>query len=597
MIPSAVTPGTVTVILRASRGVRDIDHGGDEMSKLATGRAATVRRGVLGIAATAAMLGLLATGCGTAEDASSGSSALPRGNEGVQESDETPVTGGKLAYGLSAETNGWNPASSQWASSGHEVARTIFDTLSAYDDESVIQPNLAESFVPNDDFTEWTITIRPGVTLHNGKSVDGETVKRNQEYLMASQLTGAAYEPVESFSLDPSNDLAFIAHMKRPWVNYPYALATQIGVVADNDWLESGNTDKPIGTGPFSLENWVSGSTLSVKKNPNYWRDGLPYLDEVEFKVVVDASSRSAALRTGSLDIIQSASATELNLFKQDVADGQDYQIFEATSGETSEVFVQTNGMAPPFDDVDARRALSYATDKQAYIDVVAGGRYEEANGPFPPSSPWYIETDYPQYDPVKAQELVDKVKAAHGGTFAFELVGPPTPEAAAGMQFLQQQWNQFGMDVTIPQVEQSQLIVKVLTGAYQATLWTQFDSPHPLGDSVWWHPNSAPDIPGFALNFARNRDDRIGTALDAAREATDPAAEKSLYQDVQTYLAEDNPYIWLYHTQLAIVAQPNVVNVVNYELPPNAQGETHKGLAIQFGSHPLYQVWLRPPA
>ena len=66
----------------------------------------------------------------------------------MQESDETPVAGGKIAYGLAAETNGWNPSASQWASSGHEVARTIFDTLSAYDIDSKIQPNLASRSRP-----------------------------------------------------------------------------------------------------------------------------------------------------------------------------------------------------------------------------------------------------------------------------------------------------------------------------------------------------------------------------------------------------------------------------------------------------------------
>jgi peptide/nickel transport system substrate-binding protein len=539
-------------------------------------------------------LGLLASGCGTSEQATS-SIPLERSNEGVQESDETPIAGGKIAYGLAAETNGWNPSASQWASSGHEVARSIFDTLSAYDVDSKIQPNLARAFTPNADFTQWTISIRPGIQLHSGKPVTAETVKANQEFLMASTLTGAAYEPVESFSVDPTNDLDVIVKMKRPWVNYPYALATQIGVVADQEWLSSGNSDKPIGSGPFSFVSWTPGDNLVVKKNASYWREGLPYLDQVEFKIVVDDTSRSASLRTGDLDIMQTGSATELALFKEDVAGGAEYQIFEANAGETSEVLVQTNGMKAPFDDIDARRALSYATDKQAYIDTVAGGRYEPANGPFSPSSPWYIETDYPQYDPVKAQELVDKVKAANGGTFAFELVGPPTPDAANSMQYLQQQWKQFGIDVSITTIEQAPLIVKILTGDYQATMWTQFDSPHPLGDSIWWHPNTAKPIPEFALNFARNKDERIGDALDAAREEPDPAKERELYQDVQEYLAEDNPYIWLYHTQLSIVAQPNVVNVVNYELPPNEQGEQLKGLPIQFGSHPLYQVWLRP--
>ena len=171
-----------------------------------------------------------------------------------------------------------------------------------------------------------------------------------------------------------------------------------------------------------------------VKKNPNYWREGLPYLDEVDFKIVVDDTSRSASLRTGDLDIMQTGSATELALFKEDVANtGADFQIFEATEGETSEAFVQTNGMKAPFDDIDARRALSYATDKEAYIEIVAGGRYEAANGPFSPSSPWYVETDYPQYDPAKAQELVDKVKAKNGGDLRLRARRPPDARRGQG--------------------------------------------------------------------------------------------------------------------------------------------------------------------
>ena len=97
-------------------------------------------------------------------------------------------------------------------------------------------------------------------------------------------------------------------------------------------------------------------------------------------------------------------------------------------------------------------------------------------------------------------------------------------------------------------------------------------------------------------LRPQQGRAHRRGPRRAPARNRIRPRRSE-LYQDVQRYLAEDNPYIWLYHTQLAIVAQPNVVNVVNYELPPNAEGEELKGLPIQFGSHPLYQVWLRPTA
>lgn len=550
------------------------------------------RRGaIVRMTAGLLLLALIAVGCKSGDSGDTADTTPKGGNAGVVENTETPQPGGKIIYGLAAETNGWNPSASQWAPSGLEVAHSIFDTLSAYDSQSIIQPNLAAKFTHDDAYTTWTITLRPGITLHNGKPVTASVIKDNQEFLKQSTLTGSAYKPVDSFTTD--GDLNVVVHMNEPWVNYPYALATQIGVVSDPDWLRSGDSAHPVGTGPFVFTSWTPEKELVVKKNPKYWQQGLPYLDEVDFRVLPDDDSRAASLENGTIDIMQTTSAIQIVKFKKLGEEGS-FQVFNQTSGETSEVMIQLNGMKAPFDDIDARRALAYATDKKDFIDKTAEGLYEPANGPFPPSSPWYTATDYPQYDPAKAKELVDKYKAAHGGQFKFEVIGPPIPSVAQGLQLLQSQWAAVGMDVNINTVEQAPLIVKVLTGDYQATEWQQFDSPHPLGDSIWWHPDTAKPIPEFALNFARNKDDRIGKALDDGRRTTDKAQELADYQQVQKLLAEDVPYIWLYHSQISIVASNKLVNVVNYKLPPNENGEQHKGIEIQGGAAPLFQVWIR---
>jgi peptide/nickel transport system substrate-binding protein len=562
-------------------------------------RGSTRRRAGLGALAIVLVVGL-ATGCpATGSDTATSDTAPKAGNSGVVENQEPAQPGGKLVYGLSAETNGWNPSASQWASSGLEVAHALFDTISAYDTDSKIQPFLAERFDHNDAYTQWTITLRPGITLHNGKPVTAALVKANQEYLKKSQLTGTAYKPVDSFSTD--GDLKLVVNMTQPWVNYPYALATQIGVVADNDWLTSGDSAHPIGTGPFQLVSWTPDQSMVVKKNQNYWRTDasgtrLPYLDEVEFRPIGIDASRSASLLNSDIDIMQTNDAADIIRFSELGKKG-DFQVFNETKGETSEVFVQLNGISPIFSDLDARKALAYATDKTAFIDTVAQGLFEPANGPFPPSSPWYtpaVKDAYPQYDPVKAQEYVDKVKAKHGGAFSFTFIGTTSPTIATAMQQLQQQWKAVGIDAQIAPVEQAPMIVQVLTGRYDAVLWQQFDSPHPLGDSIWWHPESSKPEGEFSLNFAHNKDEEIGKKLDDARTATDPAQELADYQAVQVQLANDVAYIWLYHTQLSVVASNKIVNVVSYTLPPNAQGETKKGLELQGGAHPLAQVWIK---
>ena len=353
----------------------------------------------------------MAGACGSSPTSSSETEG---GNAGVVEETSGAQTGGNLVYGLEAESDGWNPSNSKWAPSGLMVAHAVFDTLTAYDADLNAQPFLAEKLTPNADYTQWTITLRPNITLHNGRPVDSEVVKANFEYLKASTLTSSAFEPVDSFAT--SGPLDVVVNMNRPWVNYPFSLATQIGVVSDPDWLASGAKDDPIGTGPFVFQQWIPDSKLIVTKNANYWQTDeqgtrLPYLDEVEFRPLPDNDSRSASLEAGGIDAMMTSDPNQILRFKP-LAEKDEFQVFNDVIGETAESFVQLNTMAPPFDDPDACRALAPATDTKAYVDVQTRGLNEPARGPFAPTSPWYTDTAYPEYDKQAAKDLVEKVKA-----------------------------------------------------------------------------------------------------------------------------------------------------------------------------------------
>lgn len=520
---------------------------------------------------------------GNGDDPDGGGEASAE-NINLNTSDEPGEPGGRLTYGLEAETDGWNPTVSRWAPSGLVVAKAIFDTLAAYDEESGWKPNLAESFEPNGDYTEWVITLREGVTFHDGSPLTGEAAARSLNYLKDSPLTGIPFEPVES--IEATGELEITATMVDPWVNFPFAMTTQIGVIGEPDWLESGDTLNPVGTGPFELVDWTPGSSMLVGANEDYWREGYPLVEEIEFLPIIDDTSRANSLRQGQLDLAMVSNGREISAFKEEAEEGE-VQVVSDPAGETSEVLVMLNTQVAPLDDPDARRAVALATDSQLLIDLLADGEFEPAYGPFAPSSPWYAETDYPHHDLDAATELVDEVVERHG-EFSFTLYATPTPMQSEATQLLQSQWGEAGIDVNIETLEQAQLITRVLVGDYQATMWQQFDSPHPLGDSIWWHPEASADIPDFALNFARNENPVIGDELDAARETTDEDEEWEHYAEVQRQMAEDIPYVWLYHTQYSIVAQPYVVNLVNYELPDGTPG-----LEIHGGSHPLWQVWL----
>jgi len=548
------------------------------------------------IGATASLLAVLlvATSCGRESQPNAtpnDTTGLAR-DAGIVESTDKPVAGGKITYGLVAETNGWNPGTNQWAPSGLQVTRAIFDTLTTYDEDANVVPNLAESLTHNDDFTEWTLTLRPNVKFHDGKALTADSIRRNIEYFKKSPVTKDAFQIMETLKAD--GDLRLVIGLKQRWVNLPFVFATQVGVAAEPEWLESNDSKSPVGTGPFILETWEIGTKLIVKKNPNYWRKDqhgtqLPYLDNIEFRIIGDEGSRAKTLLTAGVDIAEFTGATQVADF-QARADKGEYQAFNNSGGETAEVFVMLNTAKAPLDDIDARRALAHATDKETIVDTLLNGLYEAADGPYAPSSPYYVKTDYPQFDQAKARELVEKVKAKNNGTFTFEVEGPAGSGTDQGLQLLIAQWAEVGIDARIRTREQAAGLIAVVTGDYQATLWQQFDSPSPISEVVWWIPENAKPIPEFALNFARNKDQAISDAAKVLTQNEDPKVQLEQFKILQDRLAADVPYVWLYHTQLSIVADNKLVNVTNATLPGG-----QRALSLQSGAHQLSQIWIRP--
>jgi len=559
-------------------------------SRMGSTRSTGSRRAIALTVATIAAIGLLA-GCSSAEEqatenAASDATAPSRGeiNEKVDDGPGTP--GGTLAYGLSGETDGWNPTLSRWSSSGLIVARTFFDPLAVYDENLGWKPFLAESFVPNEDATQWVMTLRPDVTFHNGNPVDATAVAAFLNYAMASPLTGKAFEQVEEIRAD--GELTVVFDLKVAWRNMPYAFTNQIGYVADPTWLDGGDPEKPVGSGPFKVDEWVRDNKMEVSRYGDYWQEGQPLLDGIEFQPIPDEITRTAALESGTVDVIQVSTGDQLKSLRSQAAAGE-IQIVTNDGGETPEQFVMLNTKASPLDDPVARRALVMATDSQSFVDIATRGQYDVARGPFPETSQWYAETDYPSYDLEAAKALVDEVKASHGGEFTFEIVTTSAPGAAEAVAQLQSQWNEAGIDVTVRTTDITTLIRDVVFGQYQSTYWAQFDSPHPLSDTIWWAPWAAPDPPDPGLNFARNENAAIGDAINAAAAAQTRDEEIVQYGLIQQELAKDLPYVWLYHSVSTLAASNDVVNLVRWKTP-----EGDVGLEIASGAHPLSQTWLR---
>jgi ABC-type transport system substrate-binding protein len=328
---------------------------------------------------------------------------------------------------------------------------------------------------------------------------------------------------------------------------------------------------------------------LLAKKNTEYWRDGLPYLDEVEFRPIADNRTRIDALASGQLDMLHASDSSTVGTLRERAEAGE-LQLVE-DRGEGEEGFVMLNMSKPPLDDVRVRQAIAHATDQETYNQVVDDDIPTIAKGPFKADSPWAVETDYPEFDLAEATRLIEEYEA-EVGPVAFSLGTTENPETREAVQVLQGMWQQAGMDVSITTVDQANFIGEALAGNYDANLWRQFGAPDPDVDMVWWAWKTADGEDNF-LNFARLFDERVDEALNRGRQSTDLEERRQAYADFQDLLSELVPYVWLNHSTWTVAADNDVRGITNGPLPDGSESLPIGGTGTFGGTHRLTQTWL----
>lgn len=536
--------------------------------------------------ASVAVAGLvLLSGCSSDSGGSS-----PGG--GAADGSDEPVPGGELVYALEAETSGgWCLPEGQLAISGIMVARAIYDTLTVPNAEAEYVPFLAESVEPNEDYTVWTIELREGITFHDGTALDATVVKNNIDAFRGEYpprqplLLRFFFEPVES--VEVLDDLTLEVTMDRPWVAFPAALYSEgrAGISAQAQLDDAETCDQNlIGTGPFEFEEWVQNDHLSVKRNPDYWRtdaDGtpLPYLEQVVFRPIIDATTRSNAVVSGEVDATHTAGAAG-TLILTDAAEAG--QIQALTSAEYPEVGFQIlNTGVAPFDNRDARLAAAHAFDREEFRRIRNQGLFEIASGPFGPGNMGYLEdAGFPEFDLDKAREHAAAYEAQTGEPLRFTYTYQADPETAQTAQLLQEQWARAGIEVAIEPIEQSALISTAISGDYQAISFRNHGGGDPDQQYIWWYG-------GSPLNFGRIADERIDSLLDEGRSEPDPQRREEIYQEVNRVFGAEAYSQWVSWVEWTIGSANDVRGLMGPALPDGS--EPFGGLAA---GHTLAGVW-----
>lgn len=534
-------------------------------------------------AGTAAALALAGTGGPLLLSSCGGSpSGAVSGHPGVGSGN--PVKGGTVTIGVTSEIDGFLPSQSHFDATGYAYATTVYDTLTKIALDGTARPYLAQSVTSSPDLTTWTITLRPGITFHDGSDLTADVVTANLQAIKQSALSGQAVSPVES--IKSTGDLEVVVQMNEPWVAFPDYLATQVGYIVSLNQLDSGDTQHPVGTGPFKYVSWEPNDHFTVERNPAYWRSSLPYLDGLTFKPIAIDASREDSLRSGTIDMM----VTYDPHIVDDLKNNASYQLVDdsdQTTGQPDLGFVCLNTTAPPLNDLTVRQALACATDADELVRLFGAGVTPVQLSLYPPGSPYHLANNgYPSYDLNKAKQLVAQAAPRHGGSIEIALGTIPDPRQIEQFQAIQSMWTQAGFKVTLGEVQQVTYIDNLVTGGFQAYGDQQFTANDPDENYVWLSDTTASGP--IALNFARNKDPEIEAALQQGRQHSDPAARAEAYQTVDKLLARDIPYIWVSRTVWSLAASSKVQNFANPTLPDGSKAEGLRG-----GAFTTAQIWV----
>lgn len=562
-------------------------------------------------------MALITAACGSSSDGGGASSDTT-----VAEAPEmTPIPGGEIVVaGESEVSNPWIPASMQCDSYCSQRARTFFDSVGAFGKDMKVHGMLAESITPNAEYTEWTITVRPGILFSDGTPVNADAIIQNLQttgtgFLISKAIVDVAKEPsakdpkVMQLKIKKNDEMSLTiftgkggdATKPLPWPGFASYLAGQWGLIASPAWLDALAKDptlatKPVGSGPFIVQSYTPRDALVVTKNPNYWmKDAagvqLPYLDKITFKVIEDSQTSSAALQSGDIDIF-STSNNGVILKLRELKD--QFPMTEQTDfSEINYIMIDMAKKDQPSSDSRVRCALSKAINRQEIIDLVNFGLGTAANGVFSPGQEGYLEDN--GFDPAQdiegAKALIEEYKAEKGVTKVAVLYGhTPTRSGDQTAELLKGYWAAIGVDTKIEVIPQDQLITNALFGKHTMYGWRQHAGLIVDSQNFWWNSASGVKDGELSLNFSRINDPIVDENLGIARTDADPAKRKAAAEAVNRQMAKECYQIPYDYTIWATPHKANVMGIYNTKLPDGAPINEGAGFSGQFW---MNEMWI----
>lgn len=460
-----------------------------------------------------------------------------------------PVT---LVYG-SGDYTRINPAMDEHG----EINLLIFNGLTAHNGANEVVPGLAKEWEFDKDSCTYTFHLEENVLWHDGEPFTADDVKFTIEAIMDPENgseNAPNYEDVEEITVLDDHTIAF--HLSAPnvaFLDYMTMAVLPKHLLEGEDMQTSAFFRSPVGTGPYRLTNWDEGQAITLEKNQTYFK-GEPKIDRIVFKIVPDDNAKALQLRAGDLDLA--------------LLTPKDAQTFSGEAGFTCYDMKTSDyrGIMFNFQNAywqknrDLIPAVCYAIDREAIVEAVLLGQGMNAYGPLQRNIYHYENVEHYDYNPEKAQEILETA-GCELGTDGFyyrdgEKVGFVISVGAGDQvrldmaQIAAQQLRQIGMDVTV------EIPAQVDWGGQMAYL-IGWGSPFDADDHTYKVFGT-----GKGANYSGYSNALVDQYLTEARESDDPQVRAEAYSRFQEALADDPAYAFICYIDANYVADSSIQGI-----------------------------------
>ncbi|MBE1296201.1 ABC transporter substrate-binding protein [Phycobacter azelaicus] len=434
----------------------------------------------------------------------------------------------------------------------------IFASPLRYDENWEPQPYLAKSWEVSPDGLTVTLNLVDNATFHDGEAVTSEDVAYSIMTTKANHPFKSMFAPVESINTPDAHTV--VINLSSPHPALLLALSPALAPVLPKHVFDDGQDIKshpmnatPVGSGPFMLEEFKPGEAIVLKKNPNFFLEGRPKLDEIIVRIIKDPSALLIAMENSEADMypFMAGSQEIRRLEKADhltvTADGY------AAVGPIN--WLAFNTASPKLSDVRVRQAIAYAVDRNFITKALHRGVSAPQRGPIIEGSPFF-DASIPAYDTDldKAKALMAEAGFADGMELTIDYIPGPKEQQQSIAEYMKSQLKKIGIDVTVRAAPDFPTWAGRVGGHdFELSMDIVFNWGDPV---IGVHRTYLSDNIRQGViwsNTQQYANDKVDTLLNAAAIEIDPEKRKALYSEFQQIVATDLPVYWInalpYHT------------------------------------------------